>query len=53
MARDWLGWMVITLVVGVAVGYAWGISRQTINYDIGYGEAMADMTVLVKGEICR
>lgn len=51
--NDWFAAIFITLIIGVAAGYALGYSRQGMNYEAGYAEAYDELSVVVKEEICR
>lgn len=51
--NDWFAVIFITLIVGLVAGYAWGYSRQGVNYEAGYTEAAEELSVVVKEEICR
>ena len=51
--NDWFAGIFIALIVGLIAGYAWGYSRQGINYEARYAEAIEELSVVVKEEICR
>ncbi len=51
--NDWFAAIFITAAIFLVIGYAWGYSHQAMNYEAGYVAAIEEMTVLVKGEICR
>jgi len=53
MNRDWFAWMFIAAIVFLGLGYAWGMGVGQLNYDRVYSEVIADMDVLVKGELCQ
>lgn len=51
--NDWFAAIFITAAIFLAMGYAWGYSRQGINYEAGYTDATGELGVVVKEEICR
>lgn len=51
--NDWFAAIFITLIAGLVLGYAWGYSRQGINYEARYEAAIDELSVVVKGEICQ
>ena len=51
--NDWFAAIFITLIIGAALGYVWGYSRQGINYEARYTEAIEELSVVVRGEICQ
>ena len=51
--NDWFAGIFITAAIFLALGYAWGYSRQGINYEARYAEAIEELSVVVKEEICR
>lgn len=50
---NWLGTIIITLIIGIVFGYTWGKGSSSTDYDRGYMEGIEESVVLVKGEICQ
>ena len=50
--NDWFAAIFITFIIGAALGYVWGYTRPG-KYEAGYAEAIEELSVVVKGEICQ
>ena len=50
--QDLIGTIILTLAIGLALGYAWAKSQSELNYEQGFIKGLSELTVLVKGEIC-
>ena len=48
-----IGWFIIAIIIGIGLGYAWCYGQGVTSYDRVYNEVIADMDVLVKGELCQ
>ena len=51
--NDWFAGIFIALIIGIALGYAWCYAQGVTGYERGYTDAIAEMTVVAKGEICQ
>ena len=51
--EDLIGIIIISIFIGLVVGYAWCYSQSKINYELGFVDGLNEMSVLVKSEICE
>jgi len=51
--EDLIGIITISIAIGLIIGYAWCYSQSKINYELGFGDGLNEMSVLVKSEICE
>ena len=50
---DWFAWIFITLIIGIGIGYYWGWYHGEMKFEQGYEAAAEELSVVVKGEVCK
>ena len=53
MDRDWFAGILIALIIGLGIGYAWGWYHGGMKFDKGYQAAIEEIAVMSKGELCE
>ena len=51
--QDWFGWIFITAIVFLALGYTWRWGQERGIQERSYETAAEELMVVVKGEICQ
>ena len=53
---DWFGWMIITAIVFLVIGYAWAFNHGNIQleraYEQGYEAAVEELMAVVREDVC-
>ena len=53
MDRDWLAGILIALLIGLGIGYAYRYAQDVSGFDLGYEAAIEEISVMSKGELCE
>ena len=51
--NDWFAAIFITAVIFLVLGYAYRYAQEPLAYEARYEAAIDELSVVVKGEICR
>jgi len=50
---DWFGWMILTAFIFTGLGYCYRYAQDINEYYRGYEDAITELEVLVKGDLCK
>ena len=51
--NDWFAGIFIAIIIGMALGYAYRYGQERSIQERSYEAAAEELSVVVKGEICR
>ena len=50
--EDIIGVIIISMFIGLVIGYFWASSQSKLNYELGFEEGLKEMSILAESEIC-